>query len=139
MLFRHICPSADAPIVVEATLDVGAAIVLTAGLASSDWAPSHPPPNGVRWSVGRPRLALQVFVVSHVPWSSRFVSVVMAPNFFGDGLRMPSTPSDDAGRHRSSPNRPGAPGSRLHSSASRMDAEMFRQAQCPQFRSPPKR
>ena len=33
ILFRHILPSTDAPIVVKATLDVGSAIVLTAGLS----------------------------------------------------------------------------------------------------------
>ena len=33
ILFRHILPSTDAPIIVKATLDVGAAIVLTAGLS----------------------------------------------------------------------------------------------------------
>jgi peptide/nickel transport system permease protein len=33
VLFRHILPSTVAPIIVKATLDVGAAIVLTAGLS----------------------------------------------------------------------------------------------------------
>ena len=33
ILFRHILPSTDAPIIVKATLDVGSAIVLTAGLS----------------------------------------------------------------------------------------------------------
>jgi peptide/nickel transport system permease protein len=60
VLFRHIIPSTDAPIVVKATLDVGYAIVLTAGLQY--W-----------WCSTFPGLAI--------------MSVVMALNFFGDGLR----------------------------------------------------
>lgn len=86
VLFRHIMPSTDAPIVVKATLDVGAAIVLTAGLSfiglgavppSAEWGSmvSQASKTGVQywWYHTFPGLAI--------------VSVVMALNFFGDGLR----------------------------------------------------
>jgi peptide/nickel transport system permease protein len=86
VLFRHIIPSADAPIVVKATLDVGAAIVLTAGLSfiglgavppTAEWGAmvSQASKTGVQywWYHTFPGLAI--------------VSVVMALNFFGDGLR----------------------------------------------------
>jgi peptide/nickel transport system permease protein len=86
VLFRHIMPSTDAPIVVKATLDVGAAIVLTAGLSfiglgavppTAEWGAmvSQASKTGVQywWYHTFPGLAI--------------VSVVMALNFFGDGLR----------------------------------------------------
>jgi len=86
VLFRHIIPSTDAPMVVKATLDVGAAIVLTAGLSfiglgavppTAEWGAmvSQGSKNGVQfwWYHTFPGLAI--------------VSVVMALNFFGDGLR----------------------------------------------------
>ena len=86
VLFRHIMPSTDAPIVVKATLDVGAAIVLTAGLSfiglgavppTAEWGSmvSQASKTGVQywWYHTFPGLAI--------------VSVVMALNFFGDGLR----------------------------------------------------
>jgi peptide/nickel transport system permease protein len=86
VLFRHIMPATDAPIVVKATLDVGAAIVLTAGLSfiglgavppTAEWGSmvSQASKTGVQywWYHTFPGLAI--------------VSVVMALNFFGDGLR----------------------------------------------------
>jgi peptide/nickel transport system permease protein len=86
VLFRHIMPSTDAPIVVKATLDVGAAIVLTAGLSfiglgavppTAEWGSmvSQGSKAGVQywWFHTFPGLAI--------------LSVVMALNFFGDGLR----------------------------------------------------
>lgn len=86
VLFRHIIPSTDAPLVVKATLDVGAAIVLTAGLSfiglgavppTAEWGAmvSQGSKSGVQfwWYHTFPGLAI--------------VSVVMALNFFGDGLR----------------------------------------------------
>ena len=86
VMFRHIIPSTDAPIVVKATLEVGAAIVLTAGLSfiglgavppDAEWGSmvSQGSKTGVQywWYHTFPGLAI--------------VSVVMALNFFGDGLR----------------------------------------------------
>lgn len=86
VLFRHILPSTDAPIIVKATLDVGAAIVLTAGLSfigigaippTAEW--------GAMINQGS-RVGLQYWWYSTFPGLA-IMSVVMALNFFGDGLR----------------------------------------------------
>jgi peptide/nickel transport system permease protein len=86
VLFRHIIPSTDAPLVVKATLDVGYAIVLTAGLGfigigavppTAEW--------GSMVSQGS-RTGLQYWWYSTFPGLA-IMSVVMALNFLGDGLR----------------------------------------------------
>ncbi len=86
ILFRHIVPSTDAPIVVKATLDVGYAIVLTAGLSflgigaippTAEW--------GAMVSQGS-RTGLQFWWYSTFPGLA-IMSVVMALSFLGDGLR----------------------------------------------------
>lgn len=86
VLFRHILPSTDAPIVVKATLDVGAAIVLTAGLSfigigavppTAEW--------GAMINQGA-KVGLQYWWYSTFPGLA-ILSVVMGLNFFGDGLR----------------------------------------------------
>lgn len=86
VLFRHILPSTDAPIVVKATLDVGAAIVLTAGLSfigigavppTAEW--------GAMINQGA-KVGLQYWWYSAFPGLA-ILSVVMGLNFFGDGLR----------------------------------------------------
>lgn len=86
ILFRHILPGADAPTIVKATLDVGSAIVLTAGLSfiglgavppTAEWGAmvKQGADKGLEywWYAAAPGLAI--------------MSVVMALNFFGDGLR----------------------------------------------------
>lgn len=86
ILFRHILPAADAPTIVKATLDVGSAIVLTAGLSfiglgaippTAEWGAmvKQGADKGLEywWYAAAPGLAI--------------MSVVMALNFFGDGLR----------------------------------------------------
>src|SRR5215218_7559930 len=86
VLFRHILPSTDAPIIVKATLDVGSAIVLTAGLSfigldaippTAEW--------GAMIKQGADK-GLQYWWYALVPGVA-IMSVVMALNFFGDGLR----------------------------------------------------
>jgi peptide/nickel transport system permease protein len=86
ILFRHIIPGTDAPLVVKATLDVGYAIVLTAGLSflgigavppTAEW--------GSMVSQGS-RTGLQYWWYSTFPGLA-IMSVVMALNFLGDGLR----------------------------------------------------
>jgi peptide/nickel transport system permease protein len=86
ILFRHIIPGTDAPLVVKATLDVGYAIVLTAGLSflgigavppTAEW--------GAMVSQGS-RTGLQYWWYSTFPGLA-IMSVVMALNFLGDGLR----------------------------------------------------
>lgn len=86
VLFRHILPSTDAPIVVKATLDVGAAIVLTAGLSFIGLGAVPPTAEwGAMIKQGSDK-GLQYWWYSAVPGLA-IMSVVMALNFFGDGLR----------------------------------------------------
>jgi peptide/nickel transport system permease protein len=86
VLFRHILPSTDAPIVVKATLDVGAAIVLTAGLSFIGLGAVPPTAEwGAMIKQGAAR-GLQYWWFSTVPGLA-IMSVVMGLNFFGDGLR----------------------------------------------------
>jgi peptide/nickel transport system permease protein len=86
ILLRHILPSTDAPVIVKGTLDVGSVIVLTAGLSfiglgalptEAEWGLmiQQGSSKGFQywWYAGFPGLAI--------------MSVVMALNFFGDGLR----------------------------------------------------
>jgi peptide/nickel transport system permease protein len=86
VLFRHIIPSADAPIVVKATLDVGAAIVLTAGLSFIGLGAVPPTAEwGSMVSQGS-KIGIQYWWYHTFPGLA-IVTVVMALNFFGDGLR----------------------------------------------------
>ena len=86
VLTRHILPSTDAPIIVKATLDVGSAIVLTAGLSFIGLGAVPPDPEwGAMINQGF-RKGLQYWWYSAVPGLA-IMSVVMALNFFGDGLR----------------------------------------------------
>jgi peptide/nickel transport system permease protein len=75
VLFRHILPSTDAPIVVKATLDVGAAIVLTAGLSFIGIGAVPPT---AEWGA---------MVNQGAKVGLAILTVVMGLNFFGDGLR----------------------------------------------------
>jgi peptide/nickel transport system permease protein len=97
VLFRHIIPGTDAPLVVKATLDVGYAIVLTAGLSfigigavppTAEW--------GAMVSQGS-RTGLQYWWYSTFPGLA-IMSVVMALNFLGDGLRDALDPRRRGGR-----------------------------------------
>ena len=86
VLFRHIMPSTDAPIVVKATLDVGAAIVLTAGLSFIGLGAVPPTAEwGAMVSQGS-KTGIQFWWYHSFPGLA-IMSVVMALNFFGDGLR----------------------------------------------------
>jgi peptide/nickel transport system permease protein len=86
VLFRHILPSTDAPVVVKATLDVGAAIVLTAGLSFIGLGAVPPTAEwGAMIKQGAAK-GLQYWWFSTVPGLA-IMSVVMGLNFFGDGLR----------------------------------------------------
>lgn len=86
VLFRHILPSTDAPIIVKATLDVGAAIVLTAGLSFIGLGAVPPTAEwGAMIKQGADK-GLQYWWYAAVPGLA-IMSVVMGLNFFGDGLR----------------------------------------------------
>jgi len=86
ILFRHVLPSTDAPIIVKATLDVGSAIVLTAGLSFIGLGAVPPTAEwGAMIKQGADK-GLQYWWYALVPGVA-IMSVVMALNFFGDGLR----------------------------------------------------
>lgn len=86
ILARHILPSTDAPIIVKATLDVGAAIVLTAGLSFIGLGAVPPTAEwGAMIKQGADK-GLQYWWYAAAPGVA-IMSVVMALNFFGDGLR----------------------------------------------------
>jgi peptide/nickel transport system permease protein len=86
VLLRHILPSTDAPIIVKATLDVGAAIVLTAGLSFIGLGAVPPTAEwGAMIKQGADK-GLQYWWYAAVPGVA-IMSVVMGLNFFGDGLR----------------------------------------------------
>lgn len=86
ILLRHILPSTDAPIIVKATLDVGAAIVLTAGLSFIGLGAVPPTPEwGAMIKQGADK-GLQYWWYAAAPGLA-IMSVVMGLNFFGDGLR----------------------------------------------------
>jgi peptide/nickel transport system permease protein len=86
ILFRHVLPSTDAPIIVKATLDVGAAIVLTAGLSFIGLGAVPPTPEwGAMIKQGADK-GLQYWWYAAAPGLA-IMSVVMGLNFFGDGMR----------------------------------------------------
>ncbi len=86
VLWRHILPSTDAPIIVKATVDVGAAIVLTAGLSFIGLGAVPPTAEwGAMIKQGAAK-GLQYWWYAAVPGLA-IMSVVMGLNFFGDGLR----------------------------------------------------
>ena len=86
ILLRHILPCADAPLIVKATLDVGAAIVLTAGLSFIGLGAVPPTAEwGAMIKQGADK-GLQYWWYALVPGVA-IMSVVMGLNFFGDGLR----------------------------------------------------
>ena len=85
ILFRHILPNTQAPLVVKATLDVGAAIVLTAGLSFIGLGAVPPNPE---WGamIREGQRHFDQWWMATFPGLAIF-SVVMALNFLGDGLR----------------------------------------------------
>jgi peptide/nickel transport system permease protein len=86
VLLRHILPSTDAPIIVKATLDVGSAIVLLAGLSFIGLGAVPPNPEwGAMIKAGADK-GVEYWWFAAVPGIA-IMSVVMALNFFGDGLR----------------------------------------------------
>lgn len=86
ILLRHILPSADAPLIVKATIDVGAAIVLTAGLSFIGLGAVPPTAEwGAMIKQGADK-GLQYWWYALVPGVA-IMSVVMGLNFLGDGLR----------------------------------------------------
>lgn len=85
LLLVYILPNTQAPLVVKATLDVGAAIVLTAGLSFIGLGAIPPEPEwGAMIREGQRRFSQ--WWMATFPGLAIF-NVVMALNFLGDGLR----------------------------------------------------
>jgi len=85
ILMRHILPGTNAPIVVKMTLDIGAAIILMAGLSFIGLGAVPPNPE---WGA-----MINASVAKFYDWwlgtfpALAIVSVVMSLNFVGDALR----------------------------------------------------
>jgi ABC-type dipeptide/oligopeptide/nickel transport system permease subunit len=85
ILMRHILPGTDAPIVVKVTLDIGAAIILMAGLSFIGLGAVPPNPE---WGA-----MINASVAKFYDWwlgtfpALAIISVVMSLNFVGDALR----------------------------------------------------
>jgi len=86
ILFRHVLPNCTAPIIVQATLSVGTAILDAAGLSFLGLgAQADTPEWGVMLSDGRSALQTSPWVITF-PGLAIFL-VVLGFNLFGDGLR----------------------------------------------------
>ncbi|RIK38078.1 MAG: D,D-dipeptide ABC transporter permease [Chloroflexi bacterium] len=85
ILRAHILPGTQAPLVVKSTLDVGGAIVLTAGLSFIGLGAVPPDPE---WGamIALARSKFQFWWPGAFP-ALAMISVVLALNFIGDGLR----------------------------------------------------
>lgn len=85
ILVRHILPGTTAPLVVKATLDVGGAIVLMAGLSFIGLGAVPPDPE---WGamINAARSKFQYWWLGAFP-AIAITSVVLSLNFIGDGLR----------------------------------------------------
>jgi len=85
ILVRHILPGTTAPLIVKSTLDVGGAIVLMAGLSFIGLGAVPPNPE---WGamINASRSKFQFWWLGAFP-AMAIVSVVLALNFIGDGLR----------------------------------------------------
>jgi peptide/nickel transport system permease protein len=86
IMFRHILPNSLAPIIVQATMDIGSAILLTSALSFLGLGAQPPTPEwGLMVSLGRDYL-INYWWYATFPGLAIFVTV-MAFNLLGDGLR----------------------------------------------------
>ncbi len=86
IVFRHILPNSLAPIIIQATMDIGSAILLTSGLSFLGLGAQPPTPEwGLMVSRGRSYLG-SFWWYATFPGLAIFVTV-MAFNLLGDGLR----------------------------------------------------
>jgi peptide/nickel transport system permease protein len=86
ILFRHILPNALAPVIVRATMDMGAVILTAAGLSFIGFGAQPPTAEwGVMVSDGRQFIMTQWWV-STFPGLAILI-VVLGFNLLGDGLR----------------------------------------------------
>jgi peptide/nickel transport system permease protein len=86
ILARHLVPNAIAPILVQATLDVGSIILTTAGLSFIGFGAQPPTPEwGLMVSEGR-RFLMEQWWIATFP-AIAILFLVLGFNLFGDGVR----------------------------------------------------
>jgi peptide/nickel transport system permease protein len=86
ILARHLVPNAIAPILVQATLDVGNIILTTAGLSFIGFGAQPPTPEwGLMVSEGR-RFLMEQWWIATFP-AIAILFLVLGFNLFGDGVR----------------------------------------------------
>jgi len=86
IVFRHILPNSLAPIIVQATMDIGSAILLTSGLSFLGLGAQPPTPEwGLMVNQGRSYLG-SFWWYATFPGLAIFITV-MVFNLLGDGLR----------------------------------------------------
>ena len=88
ILFRHIFPNAMTPVIVAATMGLAGAIMAEAGLSFLGLGVQEPNPS---WG-SMLQTAMGIETLQNRPWrwippSALIASLVLATNFFGDGLR----------------------------------------------------
>ncbi len=86
IILRHIIPNAMAPVIVQATLAIGAAILAIAGLSYLGLGVTPPTPE---WGyiLSEAQSSLRYHPYQMIAPGLALVSTVMAFNLFGDGLR----------------------------------------------------
>ncbi len=86
IVFRHILPNAVAPVIVQATMDIGSAILLTSALSFLGLGAQPPTPEwGLMVNLGRPYIR-NYWWYATFPGLAIFITV-MVFNVLGDGLR----------------------------------------------------
>lgn len=86
IVFRHVLPNAMAPVIVQATLNLGSAILVAAGLGFLGLGVQPPTPEwGTMLGEGR-QYIFRAPMLTTLPGLSIFLAV-LAFNLFGDGLR----------------------------------------------------
>jgi len=86
ILARHLVPNAIAPILVQATLDVGSIILIAAGLSFIGFGAQPPTPEwGLMVSDGR-RFLMEQWWIATFP-AIAILFLVLGFNLFGDGVR----------------------------------------------------
>jgi peptide/nickel transport system permease protein len=86
IIIKHIIPNCLSPVLVNATLDIGAAVLTAAGLSFIGFGAVFPVPElGLLISSGRNRVFQAPWLVT-LPGIAIFV-FVLGFNLFGDGLR----------------------------------------------------
>lgn len=86
IMYRHILPNVFGPVVILATLGIGSAILLSAGLSYLGLGAQPPTPEwGLMLNTGRPYIAVAWWVMTFLGLA--IMVTVLAVNMIGDGMR----------------------------------------------------